>query len=771
MFYKLIKKKSDKWYDSEECTVNDLIEYMINKGELRDAQIEAIKVYLYLKIKCNNRKLFDLVNEGYFYDKDILSKIELNDKQRKTFENNNIALTLLSYIDSVNKNDKSEKKELENLLDSIKENCSTIDFENELLNILDDKYPEYVYSLPMGAGKTYLMACFIYLDLYFALLEPQNNSFAHNFVVIAPSGLKSSIIPSLKTMENFDPTFVLPEENAKKIKEILHYEILDQNKSKSKSNIIDNPNVQKIISNGRIEDNFGLVLIINAEKLILNSNELLPTEELLLKLNSSEDEYEKKKAKEEYERGNELRNIISKIPQKAVFVDEIHHVKSNEIKARQVINYWAEKGNVNSVHGFSGTPYVNEQNTFCQVKTNEIPQIAYYYPLANGIGNFLKKPEIVVKESKNKNGEQSKEKRRVDTIKYGIKQFFDKYGNKVYKNGTAAKLAIYSSNIENLNTETYPIVVKELKKYGLSNDNILRFYGESSNENYKLEKDAEYKFLTLDRPENIIRVILLCQIGKEGWDCKSLTGIILAQENKGKSKISILQTSCRALRKVDKNYEETALIVLNNDNAETLKKELDKEQHIDIDTFQNGSGSKNKLQFYDRTNILNLPTIKYIDLKIETSIEIDEEVNTEEKIKELCSCTFESNDVIKEYNSFDNLGNHNESGINKATSIKDNNLPITYEEFLNDLVRESFNTINHDELLIYDSYLKDIFNKITYEKPDIKSFRYANEMIDIDEVKRRIRMAFSNKYKYSQTEERIPKEARLLHIETLKLKK
>lgn len=59
----------------------------------------------------------------------------------------------------------------------------------------------------MGAGKTYLMAAFIYLDLYFAQNEPNNPAFAHNFMVFAPSGLKSSIIPSLKHIKEFDPSF------------------------------------------------------------------------------------------------------------------------------------------------------------------------------------------------------------------------------------------------------------------------------------------------------------------------------------------------------------------------------------------------------------------------------------------------------------------------------------------------------------------------------------------------------------------------------------
>ena len=71
-------------------------------------------------------------------------------------------------------------------------------------------YTDYLFSLPMGAGKTYLMAAFIYLDLYFATNEPHNPAFAHNFIIFAPSGLKSSVVPSLKTVQNFNPAWIIP---------------------------------------------------------------------------------------------------------------------------------------------------------------------------------------------------------------------------------------------------------------------------------------------------------------------------------------------------------------------------------------------------------------------------------------------------------------------------------------------------------------------------------------------------------------------------------
>ena len=49
MFYKMIENKCTQWYESERCTVKNLIEYIEKTGQMRDAQIEAIKVYLFLK--------------------------------------------------------------------------------------------------------------------------------------------------------------------------------------------------------------------------------------------------------------------------------------------------------------------------------------------------------------------------------------------------------------------------------------------------------------------------------------------------------------------------------------------------------------------------------------------------------------------------------------------------------------------------------------------------------------------------------------------------
>jgi type III restriction enzyme len=39
-------------------------------------------------------------------------------------------------------------------------------------------------------------------------------------------------------------------------------------------------------------------------------------------------------------------------------IDEVHHAATDDIKLRQAVNYWHSKGNITTVLGFSGTPYL-----------------------------------------------------------------------------------------------------------------------------------------------------------------------------------------------------------------------------------------------------------------------------------------------------------------------------------------------------------------------------------------------------------------------------
>ena len=228
---------------------------------MRDAQVEAIKTYLFLKIEYGNKPLWRLFIEVDFLSLN-LDNMSLTAKARRILETDKAAASLYEYACQTDDQGNTSAPALKKY---IEENPDTIDYVAVFKKFFYDvAYPDYIFSLPMGAGKTYLMAAFIYLDLYFSLNEPDNPSFAHNFMILAPSGLKSSIIPSIKNIQDFDPTWILPEPSASQIKNEIQFEILDAQKTAQKSNLVKNPNAQKINSHLTSDDIRGLVAVTNA---------------------------------------------------------------------------------------------------------------------------------------------------------------------------------------------------------------------------------------------------------------------------------------------------------------------------------------------------------------------------------------------------------------------------------------------------------------------------------------------------------------------------
>lgn len=51
MFYRMIENKRNQWLSSPDCTIISLIDYIVKTGQMRDAQIEAIKTYFWY-MKC-----------------------------------------------------------------------------------------------------------------------------------------------------------------------------------------------------------------------------------------------------------------------------------------------------------------------------------------------------------------------------------------------------------------------------------------------------------------------------------------------------------------------------------------------------------------------------------------------------------------------------------------------------------------------------------------------------------------------------------------------
>lgn len=224
MFYKILQKKRNEWLRRSDCPIETLLSYIECRGMMRDAQIDAIKTYLFLKIECKNKPLWRLFTEGDFLTID-LDTVSLTVKARTILERNKAAATLYEYACLHDDKGKTIAPALRRYIEDFPDKIDYVEVFKKIFYDVD--YPDYIFSLPMGAGKTYLMAAFIYLDLYFSLNEPDNPAFAHNFIILAPSGLKSSIIPSIKNIQDFDPTWILPDPAASQIKNEIQFEILD----------------------------------------------------------------------------------------------------------------------------------------------------------------------------------------------------------------------------------------------------------------------------------------------------------------------------------------------------------------------------------------------------------------------------------------------------------------------------------------------------------------------------------------------------------------
>ena len=681
--------------------------------------------------------MWKLFVEGVFNDTNI-GQVELTETAREIFKTNKAAVALFQYSRLQDKSGRQLASELESF---IKRNADRIDYETTFKKIFYDvSYTDYLFSLPMGAGKTYLMAAFIYLDLYFAQNEPNNIAFAHNFMVMAPSGLKSSIVPSLKHIKEFDPSWIIPEPTATQLKRLIKFEVLDEQKTANKSNRIKNPNAQKINNHQPLDDLMGLVAIINAEKVILDCYN--PDKDPTL---FTEDELK------QMQQANELRDIINKLPNLAIYIDEVHHATDDEIKLRKVVKGWANSHTFNSVLGFSGTPYLGKAESVgidveFSIKNTEISNVVYYYPLIKGIGNFLKMPDV--KYSNNETAE---------IVTNGVRDFLDKYKNKVYTNGTCAKLAIYCGLIETLEETIYPLVAVIVASYGLSpTDVILKYY--RSNKTHRQPEGSETAFASLDTSLSKIRIILLAQIGKEGWDCKSLTGVILPQKGVCPTNM-VLQTSCRCLRQVVKHEAETALIWMNKFNADTLNKQLKQQQNITLQEFSHKTKEQRpQIERFSRMEKMQVPPIDFYQLKVSYETLIVDEANDSAK-------RLQDNGILAQAD-MTLIHQQDLEGKLIATYEQENTeeTNITFGWWLHQIAKESFGMLNVADLKTCEKELLDIFARITTNKG---GNTIENKKFDHQRIRSLIRQAFAPVRDFKVTEEVVPCKASLLQIEKL----
>lgn len=690
--FNLIENKASNWISQEkgrsQSVVGNLIKYIEKENKLREPQRQAIEVYLWLKFVGDNKKVSDIIRTGLLYDEETARGYG----NYHTFGSDFTTQFLNQFFQ-----DNDVKKLHTQLVNDPK--SEKIDWGKVLEELLHNyTYPNYLFSLPMGAGKTYLMACFIYLDLYFANLYKTDKRFAHNFIVLAPQASKTAILPSLQTIKNFNPEWILPSKEADRIKQIIQIEILDALSSQRKDKLQgNNPNLEKV---NRISQTkkFGMVFITNAEKVVLEKYD----EKDLVYIDPSSLLYDEKKASDILKL-NELREKLSHTPFLGVILDEVHHSygvnsEQTEKRLRNAVNILDQHKNVVSVLGLSGTPYVRHKVKIGndEIVLNQIQDIVYNYYLNQGIGRFLKIPEI----------------KKVDVkedlfIKQALTDFFDNFDIK-YGNGTKSKIVFYCPSIQVLNDKILPVIQEWYKKKRNGKEaEIFKFYTSDNKEN-KLPKDSLAIFNNLDKPYSDKRVILLVAIGTEGWDCKSLTAVVLPRQKTTKN--FVLQTTCRCLREVENASQERALIYLEKENYKTLDTELQENYDLHISDLKFNS----QPQIVVNVRKPKLGKLKY--KQVETRYQI---LSKKAVSKNLNNFDFTKIKDSYKYEERVIKGKIGKAGINAEVEEKGLELDKTdyfFNDFIYDLARATFGKFNENDLLAeHKKELEIIFAKLQPE--------------------------------------------------------
>ena len=234
----------------------------------------------------------------------------------------------------------------------------------------------------------------------------------------------------------------------------------------------------------------------------------------------------------------------------------------------------ANKGSgVVACYNFTGTPYVQNK---------VLPDVLYAYGLAESINRgYLKSARVLKYEHV----------RSEAFLRSVITEFWNTYGEEKVE-GLLPKLAIFATQIEEVENEVLPACEKVLAELGIDTSKILVNTGDA-----KLTKAEDiHVFNNLDNPNaggNDKQFIILVGKGREGWNCRSLFGVALDREPK--SKIFVLQATMRCLRQIGVG-QQRATVFLSEANFDTLDSELNKNFHMTVSDLKSSGDARQVYQ-------------------------------------------------------------------------------------------------------------------------------------------------------------------------------
>lgn len=501
---------------------------------LRKPQFEALEMYVFIKEFMNNAQVYELFDDW-------------RNKRNRFSEASYYSNGQLRLGDALT------EKQTDVLFKQMKK--------------YRESYPNYIYALTMGLGKTILMGTCIFYEFLLAKKYPKDKRFCHNALVFAPD---KTVLQSLREIMIFDKTKVVPPEYARVLDSNIKFHFLDE--SGTVLHTIDDSDFNIIISNTQ------KIIIKKKRKEASPGEVLFGSNSSLLSAVYGGDDSEDDAWDDSTLMDNQRFKKLCRLPQLGVYVDEAHHLfgadlekqirssGANKTSLRDTINLLAANTSIVACYNYTGTPYVKNQL---------LPEVVYAYGLRESIWNgYLKDADPIGFENVKSD----------EFLNATVTKFWQKYGGKIYDN-LNPKLAIYAANVDEAVNEVVPALEEILTRLEIPTTSILLNVGDS-----KYTKDEDIRnFNNLDVPGsegNEKQFVVLVEKGKEGWNCRSLFGVALYRSPK--SKIFVLQATMRCLRAIT-DERLTATVFLSKENYDTLDDELHKNFNMEISDIKNTS--------------------------------------------------------------------------------------------------------------------------------------------------------------------------------------
>ena len=492
---------------------------------LRQAQLRALETYWYLRLVLDTPRIPALYETLFPVKSARRAAMGLNSKQLTEL----IADTSLEEVIERVKTDNAFVRQ--HGLESLRETFA-----------LD--YPSYILALAMGAGKTILMGSIVATEFALALEYP-DGPFVENALVFAPG---KTILSALRELADIPFERLLPPRLHKPFAASFK---LTFTRDGDKSIPI------------TLGSSFN-VIVTNTEKIRIQKPTVRNTAQSRLFAGTKDEE------------ATALANLrlqaIASLPHLAVFSDEAHHTYGQKLlgkwekdkvtgepvfkddgikKVRRTIDYLAQETNLIVTINATGTPYFERQ---------PLRDVVVWYGLGEGIRDgVLKELAGGIKVLELGDGEAH------TMVQSVVDDFVRGYWQVALPSGAPARLALYFPNIDTRD-ELRPAIESALLAHGIGPDTLLAVDNKSSDATRR-----SFEAVARD-PAAPHRVLLLVNMGTEGWNCPSLFACALVRKL-ATSNNFVLQAATRCLRQVPGNTTP-ARVYLTASNKKTLEDQL-----------------------------------------------------------------------------------------------------------------------------------------------------------------------------------------------------